>query len=71
MEQSAPLTVPSLLIWGETDRVIAPERTAALCPSFTTHKTYPHPKGHLVPTSAEARHAIKDFLDRVNGVTSF
>uniref|UniRef100_A0A8D0BKU2 Esterase OVCA2 n=1 Tax=Salvator merianae TaxID=96440 RepID=A0A8D0BKU2_SALMN len=59
-----PITVPSLHVLGETDRVIPAEMSKELASHFTEPVILTHPGGHFVPASAPQKKAYLDFLDR-------
>ncbi|KAL7748088.1 Ovarian cancer-associated protein 2 [Sorochytrium milnesiophthora] len=61
---SSTINMRSLHIWGESDALVVPERSEKLCALFTDAARYIHPGGHLIPTDAKARQAIRDFLEQ-------
>lgn len=59
------IQMPSLHIMGETDRVIPKEMSTSLLDYFFEPKVYQHSGGHFVPTNAEAKNSIIQFIDSI------
>lgn len=59
------IQIPTLHIMGETDRVIPKEMSIKLLDYFVEPKTFDHSGGHFVPTNAEAKNSIVQFLDSI------
>eukprot|EP00794_Sanderia_malayensis_P003146 gene3146-3615_t len=56
------ITCPTLHIVGETDKVIAKERSIELSNLFENPEIYLHPGGHFLPATASERSAYQKFL---------
>jgi ribosome-binding ATPase YchF (GTP1/OBG family) len=56
------LDIPSLHIWGETDRLVTPEQSKANLRYYRHYVSISHPGGHHVPMQAQYRKAIMDFV---------
>ncbi|XP_061460785.1 esterase OVCA2 [Rhineura floridana] len=59
-----PISMPSLHVLGETDRVIPAEMSRELASHFTEPLTLTHPGGHFIPASAPQKTAYLEFLDQ-------
>ncbi|RNA06298.1 ovarian cancer-associated protein 2 -like [Brachionus plicatilis] len=59
------IQVPTLHIMGESDRVIPKEMSISLLDYFFEPKIFEHSGGHFVPTNAEAKNSIIQFLDSI------
>ncbi|XP_051891796.1 esterase OVCA2 [Pristis pectinata] len=59
-----PITLPSLHVFGETDRVIPGELSQELSTSFLNPTLLTHPGGHFVPTSAPQKQVYFEFLEK-------
>ncbi|XP_006007486.1 esterase OVCA2 isoform X2 [Latimeria chalumnae] len=57
-----PITIPTLHIFGETDRVIPGEMSRDLTSCFTDPLVLTHQGGHFVPTSAPQKKVYCEFL---------
>ncbi|KAB1264974.1 2-histidine synthase subunit 1 [Camelus dromedarius] len=60
----SPLSLPSLHVFGATDRVIPPQESMQLCSRFTGAITLTHSGGHFIPAAAPQRQAYLKFLDQ-------
>ena len=62
--RDACLDIPSLHYFGESDNLVTEERTAELHSFFgsDTALKVPHPQGHCIPSLAEVRHRVKEFV---------
>ncbi|XP_068945758.1 esterase OVCA2 [Petaurus breviceps papuanus] len=60
----APLSLPSLHVLGETDRVIPARESLQLADCFLGAVTLSHPGGHFVPAAAPQRQVYLKFLDQ-------
>ncbi|XP_072029546.1 esterase OVCA2-like isoform X1 [Amphiura filiformis] len=58
-----PITLPSLHVFGDTDRVIQKDMSEELLTYFKDPKTIEHTGGHFVPTSAPQKKLYIAFLD--------
>ena len=56
------VAVPSFHVWGEADEIIAPERSRAVSEAFADPVTVTHEGGHLMPSAAPVRKALKQFI---------
>lgn len=59
-----PLSLPSLHVFGDTDRVIPSEESVQLASRFTGAITLTHSGGHFIPAAAPQRQAYLKFLDQ-------
>ncbi|KAM7534496.1 hypothetical protein Aperf_G00000106534 [Anoplocephala perfoliata] len=58
-----PIKMPTLLVYGQADKVIPREMTEDLIPYYADpHNIMVHPKGHLIPTDAPAKQAYREFI---------
>nr|CDS32888.1 ovarian cancer associated gene 2 protein [Hymenolepis microstoma] len=58
-----PIEMPTLLVYGETDKVIPREMTEDLLPLYATpHTTLLHAGGHMIPTGGAAKQTYKEFI---------
>eukprot|EP01062_Namystynia_karyoxenos_P057403 TRINITY_DN48433_c0_g1_i1.p2 TRINITY_DN48433_c0_g1~~TRINITY_DN48433_c0_g1_i1.p2 ORF type:complete len:256 (+),score=83.00 TRINITY_DN48433_c0_g1_i1:91-768(+) len=55
--------IPSIHVWGETDRVISAELSSEACELFADPVTYRHGGGHFVPSDKEFRKAFRAFVE--------
>ncbi|KAJ1558234.1 Ovarian cancer-associated protein 2, partial [Nowakowskiella sp. JEL0078] len=60
------IQVPSLHVFGKADQWVLPERSLGLLECFdeNTRELVEHERGHLVPTDAEQRIKIKEFIGK-------
>ncbi|KAG1970283.1 esterase OVCA2 [Pimephales promelas] len=56
------LTIPSLHVFGQDDRVIPEEMSRNLLPAFDGAQILLHPGGHFVPAKSSHRQTYQDFL---------
>ncbi|CAH2219953.1 esterase OVCA2 [Pelobates cultripes] len=61
-----PITVPSLHVYGETDRVIPDHMSQELVLHFEKPVTLTHAGGHFVPASAQQKKVYLEFLNMFN-----
>jgi len=54
-------------VFGENDAIVPPESTLALAAAFEGACHMPHPGGHGIPTGADYRKQVADFLESVRG----
>ena len=54
---------PSLLVMGETDRVIEKEMSEEVASLFENKTVLVHPGGHFVPANSQNKRVYLDFLD--------
>uniref|UniRef100_A0A8C4LNJ1 Esterase OVCA2 n=1 Tax=Equus asinus TaxID=9793 RepID=A0A8C4LNJ1_EQUAS len=59
-----PLSLPSLHVFGDTDRVIPSEESVQLASRFTGAITVTHSGGHFIPAAVPQRQAYLKFLDQ-------
>lgn len=59
-----PLSLPSLHVFGDTDRVIPAEESMQLASRFSGAVTLTHSGGHFIPAAATQRQAYLKFLDQ-------
>ncbi|XP_064127597.1 esterase OVCA2 [Loxodonta africana] len=60
----APLSLPSLHVFGDTDRVIPSQESLQLASHFPGAVTLSHSGGHFIPAAAPQRQAYIKFLDQ-------
>lgn len=60
----SPLSLPSLHVFGETDRVIPAQESVQLASRFPGAVTLTHSGGHFIPAAAAQRQAYLKFLDQ-------
>ncbi|XP_075052789.1 esterase OVCA2 [Mixophyes fleayi] len=58
-----PITVPSLHVYGDTDRVIPGEMSQGLASHFVDPVILTHPGGHYIPVCAAQKRVYFPFLD--------
>ncbi|KAM3933268.1 esterase OVCA2 isoform 2-T2 [Leptodactylus fuscus] len=58
-----PITVPSLHVFGDTDRVIPKDMSQELAAHFVNPVLVTHPGGHYIPVCAEQKKLYFTFLD--------
>lgn len=58
------LTIPSLHVFGQDDRVIPEEMSRDLLPAFDGAQILLHPGGHFVPAKSSHRQTYQDFLKK-------
>ncbi|XP_012787368.2 esterase OVCA2 [Sorex araneus] len=63
----APLALPSLHVFGDTDRVIPSQESMQLANLFPGAVTLTHTGGHFIPAAAPQRQAYLKFLDQFAG----
>ncbi|KAF8571021.1 hypothetical protein P879_01588 [Paragonimus westermani] len=57
------ISLPTLVVYGETDEVIPLEMTKDILPIFVPPATvYSHEGGHFIPTNPDAKRAYEQFL---------
>ncbi|ELK01911.1 esterase OVCA2 [Pteropus alecto] len=59
-----PFSLPSLHVFGDTDRVIPSQESVQLASRFTGAITLTHSGGHFIPAAAPQRQAYLKFLDQ-------
>ncbi|XP_043910308.1 esterase OVCA2 isoform X2 [Protopterus annectens] len=59
-----PISVPTLLVFGETDRVIPAAMSEELVPHFVDPVVLRHQLGHFVPTGAAQKKVYIEFLEK-------
>ncbi|XP_007904384.2 esterase OVCA2 isoform X1 [Callorhinchus milii] len=59
-----PISLPSLHVFGDTDRVIAGEMSQELSTLFVDPVILTHPGGHFVPASAPQKQVYFQFLEK-------
>ncbi|KAB0398727.1 hypothetical protein E2I00_015851 [Balaenoptera physalus] len=59
-----PLSLPSLHVFGDTDRVIPSQESMQLCSRFAGAIALTHSGGHFIPAAAPQRQAYLQFLDQ-------
>ncbi|KAJ3659414.1 hypothetical protein Zmor_011103 [Zophobas morio] len=59
---SESISIPSLHIFGETDKIIPTEMSEALSDAFVEPEIVKHPGGHYVPASAPQKYAYQSFF---------
>lgn len=62
--QRGPLSLPSLHVFGDTDRVIPSQESMQLASRFSGAITLAHSGGHFIPAAAPQRQAYLSFLDQ-------
>lgn len=60
----ANLSLPSLHVIGQADRIVPPEASLALAARFTEPTIFEHDGGHVIPKSEAARSVLAAFLSR-------
>ncbi|KAK3108086.1 hypothetical protein FSP39_000863 [Pinctada imbricata] len=60
---SQKFTVPSLHVFGDTDKVIPKDMSEDILQYYTDPVILQHPGGHFIPTSAPQKSAYTQFLD--------
>ncbi|KAL1787562.1 ovarian cancer-associated protein 2 protein, partial [Sigmodon hispidus] len=60
----SPLTLPSLHVFGDTDRVIPSQESMQLASQFLGAVTLTHSGGHFIPAAASQCQAYLKFLDQ-------
>ncbi|KAM9596699.1 esterase OVCA2 [Trichechus inunguis] len=60
----APLSLPSLHVFGDADRVIPSQESVQLASQFPGAITLNHSGGHFIPAAASQRQAYRKFLDQ-------
>ncbi|KAK9968472.1 hypothetical protein ABG768_002797 [Culter alburnus] len=58
------ITIPSLHVFGQDDRVIPEEMSRDLLPAFDGAQILFHPGGHFVPAASSHRQTYQDFLKK-------
>ncbi|XP_043105980.1 esterase OVCA2 [Puntigrus tetrazona] len=58
------ITIPSLHVFGQDDRVIPEEMSRDLLPAFDGAQHLIHPGGHFVPAASSHRQTYQDFLKK-------
>ncbi|XP_034360832.1 esterase OVCA2 [Arvicanthis niloticus] len=60
----SPMSLPSLHVFGDTDRVIPSQESMQLASRFLDAVTLTHSGGHFIPAAASQRQAYLKFLDQ-------
>ncbi|KAM4844538.1 esterase OVCA2 [Thomomys bottae] len=60
----SPLSLPSLHVFGDSDRVIPSQESVQLASRFPEAITLTHSGGHFIPAAAPQRQAYLKFLDQ-------
>lgn len=60
----SPMSLPSLHVFGDTDRVIPSQESMQLASRFLGAVTLTHSGGHFIPAAASQRQAYLKFLDQ-------
>ncbi|XP_048222160.1 esterase OVCA2 [Perognathus longimembris pacificus] len=60
----SPLSLPSLHVFGDSDRVIPSQESVQLAGRFPEAVTLTHSGGHFIPAAASQRQAYLKFLDQ-------
>lgn len=60
----SPMSLPSLHVFGDTDRVIPSQESIQLASRFLGAVTLTHSGGHFIPAAASQRQAYLKFLDQ-------
>lgn len=60
----SPMSLPSLHVFGDTDRVISSQESMQLASRFLGAVTLTHSGGHFIPAAASQRQAYLKFLDQ-------
>lgn len=58
------ITIPSLHVFGQDDRVIPGKMSQDLLPTFDGAQVLVHPGGHFVPAASSHRQTYQDFLKK-------
>ncbi|XP_051972032.1 esterase OVCA2-like [Xyrauchen texanus] len=58
------ITIPSLHVFGQDDRVIPEQMSRDLLPTFDGAQILVHPGGHFVPAASAHRQTYQDFLKK-------
>merc|ERR1711913_198021 len=66
LEQGSLVSIPTLHVIGETDRVIESNMSDDLLKYFSHPEVYNHSGGHFVPTAGPAKTTFVDFLAKCN-----
>ena len=61
---SQRISTPSMHVMGETDKLIAVERSMGLASAFLEPLVVTHPGGHMIPSNAVFRKHLKQFVSR-------
>ncbi|VDO03010.1 unnamed protein product [Rodentolepis nana] len=65
-----PIKMPTLLVYGEADKVIPREMTEDLLSLYATpHTILLHPGGHMIPICAAAKQTYKEFIAKFTSCT--
>lgn len=59
---NSEIRTPSLHVWGETDRLIAPAQSEAVTTEYLSPQTHQHDGGHHVPMRATSVTVYMDFI---------
>lgn len=62
---SVPMTVPTLHVYGDTDKVIQKEMSEDLLQYFVKPKILQHEGGHFIPASAPQKKVYTEFLQEM------
>ncbi|XP_023673782.1 esterase OVCA2 [Paramormyrops kingsleyae] len=63
--EAPALSLPSLHVFGQTDRVIPEAKSQALLSRFNCPQVLTHPGGHFVPAASAHRQIYLDFLKKL------
>ncbi|XP_044254437.1 esterase AGAP003155 isoform X1 [Tribolium madens] len=56
------ITLPSLHVYGESDKIIPTEMSGTLSEAFLEPRIVKHPGGHYLPATAAQKHAYQSFF---------
>ncbi|XP_069111108.1 esterase OVCA2-like [Argopecten irradians] len=59
------VSLPSLHVYGDTDKVIQKEMSEELLPYYSDKVTLEHPGGHFIPASGPQKKVYTQFLDQM------
>ncbi|CAH1799337.1 unnamed protein product [Owenia fusiformis] len=65
-----PITIPTLHVYGETDKVISGEMSEELLGSFREPTILQHKGGHFIPATSQQKKVYLEFLDKMKQSTS-
>ncbi|KAK3580578.1 hypothetical protein CHS0354_002672 [Potamilus streckersoni] len=63
---SIPITMPTLHVFGDTDKVIQKEMSEDLLQYFVNPKIIQHPGGHFIPASSPQKKIYLEFLNEMS-----
>ncbi|XP_071111444.1 esterase OVCA2-like [Haliotis cracherodii] len=64
------VTIPTLHVFGDTDKVIPKEMSEALLPCYKEPVILQHPGGHFIPASSQQKQVYLQFLDKMAAIKS-